>query len=189
MIQVTICLHLSTIFVLTLSKICQNQTTRTLVICQILYKNKTIRDLSCFKLDKWQIFVWKLLGIFVYLSSSSMFPFKAKFRAFSVNFRHVGAFSYFLVTIFNNFSKVYFDFYFLGFSRVVTLISLLAVLKETCSPNKPHIYQEQGYIPQKCNGSKVASKSVIQLWRNRGSIIFFDFFDFFQWNGLAAGSL
>ena len=49
--------------------------------------------------------------------------------------------------------------YFLRFSRVVTLISLLAALKETCSPDSLHIYSEQGHNPQKCNASKGASKS------------------------------
>ena len=39
-------------------------------------------------------------------------------------------------------------FYFRSFSRVVTLISLLAALKEPCSPSGLHIYCEQGYIPQ-----------------------------------------
>ena len=32
------------------------------------------------------------------------------------------------------------EFCVLGFSRVVTLISMLAALKETCSPNRLHIY-------------------------------------------------
>ena len=32
------------------------------------------------------------------------------------------------------------NMYFLGFSRVVTLISLLAALKETCSPDSLHNY-------------------------------------------------
>jgi len=39
--------------------------------------------------------------------------------------------------------------YFLGFSRVVTLISLLVALKETYSPSSLHIHCEQGYIPYK----------------------------------------
>ena len=48
--------------------------------------------------------------------------------------------------------------YFLGFCRVVTLISLLTALKETCSPNSLRIYCKQGYIPQECNSSKAANK-------------------------------
>ena len=66
----TICLC----FVLFLSKICHNKTTTKIVICQILYKNKTklrqfVDNLSfvlllswfCPKLDKWQIFLLFLL--------------------------------------------------------------------------------------------------------------------------------
>ena len=37
--------------------------------------------------------------------------------------------------------------YFLGFSRVVKLISLLAAPKETCSPDSLHIHWEQGHNP------------------------------------------
>ena len=49
---------------------------------------------------------------------------------------------------------------FLRVVTVVTLISLLVALKETCSPNSLYIYHEQGYIPQECNESKAASKSL-----------------------------
>ena len=38
----TICVQFVLVFVLFLSKICHNKTTTKLVICQILYKNKTV---------------------------------------------------------------------------------------------------------------------------------------------------
>ena len=46
------------------------------------------------------------------------------------------------------------NIYFLGFSRVVTLTSLLTALKETCSPNSLHIYCEQGARMQREQGTK-----------------------------------
>ena len=59
-------------------------------------------------------------------------------------------------------------YYFLSFSRVLTRISLLTTLKETCLPSL-HIYCNQRYIPQKCSASKAMTKSPQQLCRNQGS--------------------
>jgi len=76
-------------------------------------------------------------------------------------FSQVYAFSLHLLLIWVKFSITFCkEFYFLGFSRVVTLISLLAALKETCSPDILQNYWEQGHIAQKCKGSKGTSKSL-----------------------------
>ena len=59
--------------------------------------------------------------------------------------------------------------YFPRFFRVFTLISLLVALEETCLPSTLSYLLRARLFSAKMQGSKAASKSVLQLWRNRGS--------------------
>ena len=52
------------------------------------------------------------------------------------------------------------DLLLLFLKNSYSLISLLEAPWETYSPSSFHIYCGQGYIPQECNASKAASKSL-----------------------------